>query len=83
MSGGLCAGFFTELKPSKSLQISAAKNSYIWSGVSATLNRSVAAGFLVYVEAGAVTTIEGFTYDRGWPESITELEVFSDGTDNC
>jgi hypothetical protein len=33
------------------------------------------AGFLLFVDDGVLTTLEGFTYDEPWPEEIKEFSV--------
>lgn len=33
------------------------------------------AGFLLYVERGAIDTLEGYTYDERWPETAEALQV--------
>lgn len=68
-------GFFTDIATTKSLQVVGMK-SLRWGGTRATLNNNLDVGFLIYVDAYMLTTIEGYTYgDTAWPELITLFTV--------
>jgi hypothetical protein len=45
--------------------------------VKARLNASkLETGYVVYVDNGYLTTIEGYTYGDDWPESIGSFELY-------
>lgn len=68
-------GFFTDLSTTKSLEEVGVK-SLRWSKTRATLNNNLDVGFLIYVDDGMLSTIEGYTYgDTAWPEVITSFEI--------
>jgi hypothetical protein len=70
-------GFVTDLELSVKLQVSEKSESYKWSDLGAKLNSSIDTGYLVYVENGYVTAIEGYTYVEDWPCSIFKIETYA------
>ena len=43
-------------------------------------NLQYGAGFLLYVNDGAIAMLEGYTYDEAWPDNVEGLELtYSDG----
>lgn len=70
-------GFFTEFEPSQELKLFDSGVSMRWGKVGAKLNASkLDTGYLVYVDDGYVTTIEGYTYGEDWPHEVEELELY-------
>jgi hypothetical protein len=71
------AGFLTELEPSDELRLFDSGVSLRWGEVGARLNASkVETGYLVYVDDGYVTAVEGYTYGEPWPDAIDEIELY-------
>lgn len=69
-------GFFAELAPSENLKLFADGTSIRWGRVGARLNRPpVDTGYLLYVEDGYLTMVEGYTYGTEWPTEIAEIEL--------
>lgn len=70
-------GFLTEFERSEELKLFDDDVSFRWGKVGARLNTSkVETGYLVYVDDGYLTTIEGYTYGDEWPERIEQIEVY-------
>ncbi len=71
------AGFFTELEPSDCLRLFEGGVRLRWGKAGARLNASkVETGYLVYVDDGYVSTIEGYTYGDEWPNQIDTFELY-------
>lgn len=69
-------GFFTDFYPSDALRIGALDYSDRWLDTHAKLNGTLNVGFLVYIDNGMVTAIEGFTYgDDSWPDTIHDFKI--------
>lgn len=69
-------GFFTDFDPSNRLKIGESKYNDRWLNTHATLNSTLVVGFLVYIDSGEITTIEGFTYgDDRWPDVIHDFQI--------
>ena len=71
------AGFLTEFERSEELRLFDAGVSLRWGKVGARLNASrVETGYLVYVDNGYVTTVEGYTYGDEWPDQVEQIELY-------
>jgi hypothetical protein len=71
------AGFLTEFERSKELKLFDDGVSLRWGKVGARLNASkLESGYLVYVDDGYVTGIEGYTYGDEWPAQVEEIELY-------
>jgi hypothetical protein len=70
-------GFITELNQSEKLKIDVNGESYKWGDLGAKLNFSVDTGYLIYVENGYISAIEGYTYAEDWPENIEQIEIYT------
>lgn len=71
------AGFLTEFGRSEEMKLFDTGVSLRWGKVGARLNSSkVETGYLVYVDDGYVTTIEGYTYGEEWPDKVEEIELY-------
>jgi len=71
------AGFFTEFERSEETKLFDDEVSLRWGKVGARLNASkVETGYLVYVDGGYLTTVEGYTYGDGWPDKVEQIEVY-------
>ena len=69
-------GFFTDLSVPSSV-IPAAVGRLVMSNVRADLaGLDHGAGFLLWVEEGRLTKLEGFSYDEPWPEDVGDFQVF-------
>ena len=75
-------GFMTELDRSETLRVGSQTESYTWGDIGGKLNSSLESGYLVFVEKGHVSAIEGFVYGEAeWPQKIEEIEIYPyDGT---
>ena len=70
-------GFLTEFEPSEQLKLFEAGFSLRWGKVGARLNAAkVETGYLVYVDDGYVTTVEGYTYGDEWPDQVEQSELY-------
>ena len=70
-------GFFTEFERSNGLKLFQDGVSMRWGKVGARLNANkLETGYLVYVDDGYMTTIEGYTYGDEWPDQITTIEMY-------
>lgn len=71
------AGFLTKLTRSDGAKLFADEQSFVWGKVGARLNRErLHTGYLVYVEHGWLTALEGYTYGEDWPSLVEEYEVY-------
>jgi hypothetical protein len=71
-------GFLTELMPSQELLAFGKGESFRWGKIGARLNQQrTEAGFLVYVDDGLITAVEGYTYGEEWPETIDSFELYA------
>lgn len=69
-------GFLTEFYPSSVLRIGPQDYNDRWLDTHATLNGTLSVGFLVYIDNGKITAIEGFTYgDESWPDKIHDFKI--------
>ncbi len=70
-------GFFVYFKfPDNIRRIADAKESFSFGDVKADINGlKHGAGFLLYVNDGAIDCLEGYSYDEPWPENIQEFYV--------
>jgi len=59
-------GFFTRLEPTEATRVFPNNRNLAWSGLGARFG-TVDVGFVVFVNAGCVTMIEGYTYGDDWP----------------
>jgi hypothetical protein len=70
-------GILTEFEPSEELKLFVDGVALRWGKVGARLNTSkVETGYVVYVDNGYLTTIEGYTYGDDWPECIGSFELY-------
>jgi hypothetical protein len=70
-------GFLTELQRSPELKLFEDGVSMRWGKVGARLNATkIETGYLVYVDDGYVTSIEGYTYGDEWPTNVEEAEFY-------
>ena len=71
------AGFLTEFEQSQELKLFEAGVSLRWGKVGARLNASrIETAYLVYVDDGYLTSVEGYTYGDEWPGSIDCVELY-------
>lgn len=71
-------GFLTELQRSPQLKLFDDEVSMRWGGVGARLNAAkIETGYLVYVDTGYVTAIEGYTYGDEWPAKVEQVEFYT------
>ncbi len=71
------AGFLTELERSEALRLFNVGVSLRWGKLGARLNASrVETGYLVYVDDGYVTTVEGYPYGDEWPDQVEQIELY-------
>lgn len=71
------AGFLTEFQRSDELKLFGADVSLRWGKIGARLNASkVETGYVVYVDDGYVTSVEGYTYGDRWPDEIEQIELY-------
>jgi hypothetical protein len=67
----------TEFEPSPELRVLGEGVNLRWVKVGARLNaQRVETGYLVYVDGGCITTVEGYTYGVPWPERIDGIELY-------
>lgn len=82
MSG---VGFLTEFEPSPELKLFGDEVSLRWGDVGARLNAArTETGYLVYVDGGQMTAVEGYTYSgEEWPARVESIEWYDleDGMD--
>ncbi|MDY7093938.1 MAG: hypothetical protein SX243_13280 [Acidobacteriota bacterium] len=70
-------GFLTELRRSPELKLFKDGVSMRWGEVGARLNATkIETGYLVYVDNGYVTAIEGYTYGDEWPAKVEQIEFY-------
>lgn len=70
-------GFLTELQQSPALKLFNDGVSMRWGKVGARLNAAkIETSYLVYVDDGYVTAIEGYTYGDEWPAEVDEVELY-------
>lgn len=71
-------GFFTDFQYSPETKLFDSSVSLRWGKVVARLNESkLETGYLVYVDDGYLTTIEGYTYGEDWPEQVEKIEWYA------
>lgn len=71
-------GFLTEFEPSQELKLFDDETSLRWGEVGARLNAAgIETGYLVYVDGGQVTALEGYTYGgEEWPSQVDAVEWY-------
>ena len=71
-------GFFTELEVSSDAPVAPTTKDSIRFGdvVAEVVGLEAGVGFLLYVDRGRMTALEGYTFEEAWPERI---EVHSMG----
>ena len=83
--GGLClasreytgTGFLTEIEKAPAAKVFEPGTSLRWSKLGARLDdEKLECGFLVYVDDGYLTGIEGYTYGEAWPGDIKSFEIY-------
>lgn len=71
------AGFLTEFKSSPELRLFKEGTNLRWGKAGARLNDAgVETGYVIYVDDGQVTGIEGYTYGDEWPTHIDRVELY-------
>lgn len=71
------AGFLTEFERSEELKLFVDGVSLRWGKVGARLNESkIETGYLVYVDDGYLTAVEGYTYGEEWPGRVEQIELY-------
>jgi len=71
------AGFLTEFERCQALKLFPDGTSLRWGSVGVRLNaEKLETGYVVYVDDGYLTTIEGYTYGDEWPATIDAMEVY-------
>jgi hypothetical protein len=71
------AGFLTEFSRKQELKLFPDGFSLRWGKVGARLNASkVETGYLVYIDDGFITSVEGYTYGDAWPTTIDQIELY-------
>jgi len=71
------AGFLTEFEPSPELKAFADEVSLRWGKVGARLNVArTESGYLVYVDGGLISAVEGYTYGEEWPNEVDSIEWY-------
>ncbi len=70
-------GFLTELRSNQKLKLFSDGVSKRWGKVGARLNSpGIETGYLLYIDNGYLTSIEGYTYGENWPDEIYEFEIY-------
>lgn len=70
-------GFLTEFEQSQELKLFEDGVSLRWGKVGARLNASkLETGYVVYIDNGYLTTVEGYTYGDEWPDSIDSIDLY-------
>lgn len=71
-------GFLTEFDPSPELKVFDDAISLRWGEVGARLNAAgIETGYLVYVDDGQITAVEGYTYSgEEWPSRVDAIEWY-------
>lgn len=71
------AGFLTELQRSPELRLFEDGVSIRLGTIGARLNRTMTeTGYVVYVDDGYVTSVEGYTYGDEWPTEVETFELY-------
>ena len=71
------AGFLTEFQRRAELKLFGADVSLRLGKVGARLNAAkVETGYLVDVDGGYVTSVEGYTYGDEWPHRVEQIELY-------
>ena len=76
-------GFYTKfLVPSSSARPAGQPSFKLGDVNGSAANLKHGCGFLLYVDDGTLTMLEGYTYDEPWPDEIQELKLeYSSGPD--
>ncbi|KIC32364.1 hypothetical protein [Leisingera sp. ANG-M7] len=69
-------GFMTELPNISELQTASYIDRLVWDKATAMINDETLVGFLVYLEDGKLTAVEGFTFGEDWPEEIGSFQIY-------
>ena len=71
------AGFMTEFTKSAELKLFTDGTSMRWGKVGAKLNSlSLESGYVLYIDNGYLTTLEGYTYGEEWPIEIDAIDLY-------
>lgn len=72
-------GFLTNFQRCEELKLFNDDVSMRWGNVGARLNEAhIDTGYVIYVDEGYLTTVEGFTYGEDvWPEEVTQVELYA------
>ena len=71
------AGFLTEFARSRELKLFEDGVYLQWGKVGARLNAAkLETGYLVYIDDGYLTTVEGYTYGEEWPGEVDQFELY-------
>ena len=70
-------GFLVEYERSDELRVFGTGVKLRWGKVGARLNAAkIETGYLVYVDDGYVTAVEGYTYGDKWPDQVKDIELY-------
>ncbi|MCA9677456.1 MAG: hypothetical protein KC464_20700 [Myxococcales bacterium] len=70
-------GFFTELARCEELHLFADDVSMKAGRVGARVGPArIDTGYLIYVDGGYISTIEGYCYGEAWPEDLSVFEIY-------
>lgn len=71
------AGFLTEFERSDWLKLFHDGFSLRWGKVGARLNElGIDTGYVVYIDDGYVSTVEGYTYGEEWPFEVVDIQLY-------
>ncbi len=72
-------GYMVTFKRHECLRVGDSNQNYHYMDIAGTLNpEKIDVGFLFYIEKGYITAIEGFGFDKVWPEKIVCYELIHD-----
>jgi hypothetical protein len=70
-------GFVTDFRRAEEMRLFGDDSSMRWGRVGAWLNVSrVETGYIVYVDGGYLTAMEGYTYGEDWPAEVEQVELY-------
>ena len=70
------AGFYTHFEVDRRASRLITLSKFVLSGVSGSAaNVQHGVGFVLFLRAGALDFLEGFTYDEPWPEQLIDLHL--------
>ena len=69
-------GFIADIQENDACKVDDVGLSYNWGKIGAVLNKSIDTGYLLYVERGFLSAVEGYVYEGEWPDEIASIEVY-------